>query len=79
MQKSFLTKQEIKALNLSPREVGQANGAHAEMLRNLGERKYHRKAKYRNSYSEKANSAANRQVEAVVQFMADWKKSKAKS
>lgn len=77
MQKSFLTKTEIKALNLSPREVRQANGAHAEMLRNLSERKSHRKLKYRNSYNERPNSAANRQVASVVQFMADWKKSQA--
>lgn len=60
MQKSFLTKQEIKALNLSPREVGQANGAHAEMLRNLSQRAYKAKRQPRKTWAERMSQATGK-------------------
>lgn len=70
---SFLPPSEIQALRLSPREVRRADSAHSEMLDNLSQRKYHRSSVSSSAQPEPANSAANRQVEGLIKFMADWK------
>lgn len=78
VQSAFLTNAEVQELGLSLREVRRADGAHADMLLSLSQRVKHGKvARYR-SAGVPENSAATRQVQAVEQFVADWKRSKGK-
>ena len=75
---TFLTNAEVQALGLSPRDTRRADSAHGEMLLSLSQRAKHGKLPRYRSAGVPENSAATRQVQAVVQFMADWKRSKGK-
>ncbi len=75
---AFLTNAEVQALGLSPRETRRADSAHAEMLLSLSQRVKHGTVRPYKSAGVPNNSAAARQVQAVVQFAADWQRSKSK-